>query len=229
MKKDIKEKLNKLQQMIVSDKEFNDELRGQVKLHHNYFNNGDKDGLTPQLVIQCHVIGGGFPQKRQWVIMLLGIDNFENKKYEAFFNAGAKLAEERKLIPMMVFMSSEAWARGFSTNDKEGKEAMSGKKKVSDFADKTEVLVTTGMTLDQRTNAVFIEMKRITGNNIMLGKEKYQDYDPKDPNKMQSNLLLEFYKGFAYVHAHGGKSSEEFGAIKFDGKGEMVKDDDKQS
>jgi hypothetical protein len=71
-------------------------------------------------------------------------------------------------------------------------------KEVSEYNDKQEIALVTGMTIDFRFNMSMTQIIRTKDNNIILGaNSNYNYYDEKlKKQSAVSNLLPEFFRGY---------------------------------
>lgn len=175
-----------LARLLIDDKEFNDILRDQVEFHKSFFKDGRKPGFIPMIEVYLNT-----NDKRKREVIVVAIADFTSEtKYQIMERIGETIFK-RGVKPIAIYFSSEAW---LSYGQKDLK---SFRKKVgtpSQDPNHQEVLMTTGMTIDGRTNMAVAQLKRI-GDSKILGDIQYNDYKGGKPNTT-SDLMETFFKGF---------------------------------
>lgn len=199
--------IKQMAEAVMSDKEFSQALHDVVSFVQGYFDKEQSKGMPAALHVFTRHRFGDSPER---IVILL--ENFPPpigaliSRYELMRIAGAKYFEEfvkakpsgKKCYPLAVFINSEAWARmeEKKENIKSFEEAKASIKH-RDFLtaeDKQEVLISAGMTLDNRNNLALSKINRLQDDTIMLSGTKFMEY--KKESTSGSDLLINFYRGF---------------------------------
>lgn len=173
---------------LMSDLEFNQLLSEQVK-HIEEFADGENEGIVPQIIVVSKRDVNGNRKKSIFFSpdMPMGDD-----KYKAMKMFGEKLFE-MEIDPIAIFMNTEAWMKECGKDEK-----ITGP--VSSYADKKEVAVISGLTIDGRTNFAMLDMKRDANNKIIaLDNKKVQNYKMGE-DSVKTNLLESIYTGYAFAY-----------------------------
>jgi hypothetical protein len=184
----LKNLKHKIAQEVMTDTEFNKLLSDRVK-QTKTFADRKVEGIIPEVFI----VGGTKKERKVSVLLIPELPEGE-AKYGAMHLLGEKLVEN-DIQPVAIFMTSEAWMKKCSSLEEFDKS-----RSVSSYADKQEIAVVAGLTIDGRTNMAFMEMKRDKDKKIVaLENEKVEKYK-KGKDGSQANLLESVYRGYAYAY-----------------------------
>jgi hypothetical protein len=178
--------LDKMLKKMVSDKEFNKELERITEMHKNYISKGKVKEFTPLLFVYTLDVETGKPGTTLIGTMFPDPDT----KREVMRKVGAHFRKENpKEYPMMVFLASEAWMSKQSADAKEFIQP-------SKAADKKEVIVTNGVTIDGRNNTSMISFtrNRLGKMHKKVAVELLPSKDAKDVYR--DSLTGEFFRGY---------------------------------
>lgn len=177
-------------QDMMSDDQFNELLYEQVELHRKYFVEKPSESFMPQMDIWLKERFEGEPER-----VLVAIANMGDERFKMMHMLGAKFYDEygtKGKHPVALFFTSEAWTRGI----KPGEDPETAVRP-SQSPDRQEVLITAGLTIDQRTNMAMISMERDKDNNIVLGGASVTPWKEGSASKIDAALPRSFYEGYA--------------------------------
>ncbi len=119
--------------------------------------------VSPALIVECKdgkalvFIFADFPD---------GID-----KHKLIFGVGRKVAEMKEFGPVeKIILTTEAWAKSFP-KDADLSEFRSGEKRVVDFADKVEIVISTSLDVNSKAEILSTDFIR-SGKYIDFSKPK---------------------------------------------------------
>lgn len=195
-----------LEDLKIKPEVLNELLSKKVtQILHDY--NG-KPGLIAELVIYTQA--DSTSELVPHILIFNEVGKTSKEKYNILYEAGKKFyhdvleSEDDALTtyPLVVFWTSEAYILELP-NEKALEARMA--KPVHDYADKREVIVTIGLTWDERSNSAFLEMKRDPKDDSMqLQIRHYNSYitgSKESPVIDQDNILKGFYKGIGVAGA----------------------------
>jgi hypothetical protein len=96
--------------------------------------------------------------------------------------------DEDGLAPIAIFFASEGWGAEYGPCDDKSV-------RPTNRADRKEIILILGMTMDGRTNLRIIDILR-GEDEVVLGKAKNVPYDESSKGHGQSDLLGMFFTGF---------------------------------
>jgi len=194
-----KQKRKKIIQDILGEKifttqEFNDGLVTHHEIERKQFLSNPMEERMPKLIIVIRKKHEG--KLSDEVIIFAIVDSFrdEKTKYETMFKIGQEVANKGYKFPVVVYLHSEAWMSFVTDREKfkNGDFIMP-----RDDPNHAEVLITTGMTIDGRTNVSSSEI--ITSQNKkarFLLEPSYTKYQTDSKNNNTSDLMKRFWVGY---------------------------------
>jgi hypothetical protein len=192
-----------MDQIIISNKEFNDLLDLNLDYLRDYFKGDKQTDYYPTLLLFSRTARY---EKLQMTIAVLADEAFDEKKYQIVSLAGIKFGADQPASEYIAaaYLCSEAWIRRF----KKG-EALPGHGRLDGYDDKIEVIGCIGMTVDGRGNFGTFKVRRDKKNRIFdLKAYQRQEYKETDTGQqgVRSDLLQAFWRGYAT-----GKLKKRFG------------------
>lgn len=179
---------NKLGELMLPTKEFNEEFQRHVKLCKLCVETGKIKSLAPRVVLVCAEEG----KERVTVLIGLGGMPDTNDEKRALFGKLGLVAASNDLKVVMAIFQSEAWT---VRCDKEGDwEKMP---RPSDHPDRVEVIVNVARSLDERNAMATIP---ITGRDadgaLVLGEPDVQIEEGDGEKEVKDSLLSSFFLTF---------------------------------
>lgn len=172
---------------VFSDTDFNKEMEDNAKFIQSCFEK-PTTGFMPMLVLYTNR-----NKRLVFAIEDIGETSEERHKllYDLMHQFGLKGSKEHGYVIAMFFMS-EAWVRG---------QTYKGEKiplPISQSPMKSEIVLSSGMTLDGRTNMLTIPMLRGEHRVVVLDLKHMQKtpYDPKTKDKLESFMLQAAFQGY---------------------------------
>lgn len=192
----------------LTDESFNDVLKVEVAAIQESFRKEEKKGMQPFFHVICFELGNPEPKHIQMDILVEGGDEeFRKYKNQAMEKAGAEIAKDRKTMPLMCFLTTEAWMRHFDNEETEKAWTAAGSPDEFPEMVTTETLITCGMTLDTRTNCASQIMHRTPSGIVFLGSEpNWMLCHAKEGAQSEAPILESFYRGFAKAYIQGGNT-----------------------
>lgn len=191
----------KPEQVVITNKEFNDLLEANLDYLKNYFKNQKRTGFIPSLMLYER---GNYHEKFGFTMIVLADDeDFDHRKYQIVSLAGIKYGQEEPAnqYTSVAFICSEGWMRHAQpVRDK----------MIADYDDKVEVIICMGMTVDGRVNHGTFKVRRDKKDRIfdlrVAKKFEYTD-GVSSKESARSDLLQAFWRGYA-----AGKLKSQFGS-----------------
>jgi hypothetical protein len=160
---------------LMSDEDFDNTL---VNITTEFFDDvtqAQYDGVSPTLFVY------GLSQKGTETINTKAVielgPTFIEEKQDILFNIGTKLLNEVGIVPLAVFIISEAYMTNLETEDK------------------IEAVVIAGRRIDGLSNMVTLKVGRDSDNNMLLSDAQY--VMSSDSSKADSPLLARVFVGVA--------------------------------
>lgn len=175
-------------QSFISNDEFNELLRDSIKMDQEYFDSGEQTGFIPQLKI----IGLKGDDGKRVATLIVLTDLTDDNKYDLMMSIGVKFALEGQHAPVCALFTTEAWVRTYTPEEQRGENF----KQPSAYPDKQEALITSGLTIDGRANMATTKINRLKGNVISLGTSHILEYDPKERQGVDPQILRKFFLGY---------------------------------
>ena len=174
------EQLREIGRCIISDDAFNGHLETAIEMVKSLAE-GEEE-LTPHLIL-LHPD----PEKEYSVTVVAADVGFdETNKYMVYQQMGHRYATGNKKAVMAFFLMTEAWQS--HTPGTEPRLA----------ADRQEVLIVSGMTVDGRTNMAIIQVGRDGRNRFVAGETMTLLYGTDEAAAFSENkLLVSFVRGYA--------------------------------
>lgn len=167
------------------DLDFFDLMQGELRFNVERIKEGTDSFIPRLMIISADKDKDG---KRELIPVFFA--EFGDDRHKMMMGLGAKFAMDKpKFQPAAVCMTTEAWIRQ-AKSDKEYQEHINSGKRVSDYDDKEECLITFGCTFDFRQQAINIPIKRDDKGNIIDQKPKVMG------DSVENYLLHEFFKGY---------------------------------
>lgn len=172
---------------LVDDKKFNELLHEVVEQDRSYLSQEEETDFMPQLMVF-----GSKDETGKMPLTIIGLPGLdEDNKQDALMTAGSTFCEKGLYSPVAIFMSSEAWMGSLQPKDGDDEPIMP-----SEDPQRQEVIVTSGLTVDKRTNMAVTKITRVGEAGIIsLGTTQYHEYNGK-PN-IDVRLLSLFFVGYA--------------------------------
>lgn len=188
---------------VISNEELNATLHTLVKQHQEYYKSKHIKDFYPMV----HAFNrANFNEPLEGAIYQVISNEFEGEgKAEIVRELGKKHYEETKEGKggiVIAALSSEAW---LSNDDK----TIPSKDPL-----KKEVLVTSCLTLDYRSNMAVMEIKRDKDGIATLGEPIFFDYTESENITQKSNLLKNFFKGYSVAYVESKYDIPALGEVK---------------
>ena len=183
---------NKVSEMLLPTKLFNDDLKTHLGLVRRTVEKDKIDQFTPRLIVTSLEDKG---QKSMRVIGLAGFPDSNEEKCKVMSMLGLACAANDLKVIMAVF-ESEAWL----AEEKRDPKTIQAKEFVrpSERPDRQEVIIVAARSIDGRDAFATIP---ITGRNedksLILGKEKIQEFEEKGNATIKDSLLESFFIAMA--------------------------------
>jgi len=166
----------------ISDEAFSDQLKMNVRFVEDCFSKKPNKGFVPQFVAVTL-------DHKAVVMVIPDLPADSEERHKMMFDIGQKFQLNEQSFPVCIYMMSEAWMRG--QTDKDEKVQLP----IRDNPTKTECVVITGMTVDNRTNMAMLPMLRGTNGVVILKKPEVYEYEDGKEG-MVALLLQQFYRGY---------------------------------
>lgn len=177
----------KTAQMAISDDELNQSVKEHVEYIDRVFEKEKKKSFIPSLSVMSLKKYEG---KRKESLIVFA--DFDENRHKLLLNLGEQWGNSKQFFPVCVTLMSEAWTRSFKNMKEHTKD------KISDYNDKSEVIIVAAMTFDCRTSMAMIKIHRAKDNTIILDpKPMFNPYTGK--SLIETNLVANFYKGYQNV------------------------------
>lgn len=180
---------------VITSEEFNEGLHKHHEIERGEFLRQPLEERIPKLVIWIRNKNDDATNKDQMILCVLAgnFDSGENER-KMMMGLGAKVAEQGHRFPVAVYLQSEAWV---STSM--DKEAIKNGNYIEPRLDPnhTEVLMTSGMTIDGRQNMAISSIQTKGKKARFLLEPNYTDYKADNQIDLHSDLIKQFYLGYS--------------------------------
>ena len=162
------------------------ELKRLAYEHYEATRDTFKQHADEQIIPKLAVTIGENPHKRKTHLVFL--QDFDERRYDVLYSIGAKYGEDKEHVIATIFIS-EAWMTTRPVSDKSSLVAP------SKDPNRQEVVIICGMTIELKSYSMTIPIETDSRGKRSLGKPL------DDAADVQSNLLNEFWRGFALAFA----------------------------
>lgn len=177
---------------IVSDAEFDLLLDNQVQTIKEFITITKPKGIFPMMTVMLKKTHDSEPEFVG--VMFEELPEEHHLKFQRMRDIGAQVWREQSESgnhPVAVVLTTEAWAKIFDVTKGEAPEL---NKMLSEYPDKTEVLLVSGFTITKRSNVAMYDMHRDADQSITGIKLRFRS-GAEDSEDHESNLLLQFFVG----------------------------------
>ncbi len=184
---------------------FNERLHTHHEIERKGFLAKPEEQRIPKLVVIVQKVKEDKTTEEEVIICAFG-GGFEDtdSKYKVMMGLGAKIAEQNIKFPLLVFLQSEAWV----SIPKQTQEQVKNGDYIQPSKDpnRTEAIITAGMTIDGRTNFAMSTIIPKTEKARFLSEPNYMDYKVGAKGiESHSDLLKQFWLGYSgYLIMNGG-------------------------
>ena len=156
-----------------------------------YFSKPNK-GFQPMIILKTN-------RNHRIAMMVADLPGDSKQRHKMFHDILLKVGQDKKLkedhgLVFAIFMMTEAWLRG--QTEKGEKIALP----IADQPTKTEVMISSGMTIDGRVNMATYPMLRSSPDGVVVLDTKHAIVSPYDPktkgNQAVSFILQEAFRGY---------------------------------
>lgn len=175
-------------QKFITDLQFNNLMQKYVWKIRKNLNQNLADRIVPELFV---LQSADESEKPELLSIKLNPGRFNSDLGLQIRKAGQLVCKER-FAPVAIFLIMEAWTKQFDTNQPTIKQD----KPVEQYADKKEIMMVAGMTIDARVNLATMDIQRIKDNKIWLRNPTFELYDNSQKIEVYTNLLIQFHLGY---------------------------------
>jgi hypothetical protein len=185
---------HQLGQLLIPDDDFNSWLR--INTRQAMQRETGEISVTPTLLIirPLQLQAGSFEERYQVTLcpLLVGDDWGDREVRWNIMREMGRQCAQRGEAPAAIFHVAEAWSKAIRTEE-EAQQALWDT--VASFPDKEEVLVVSGLSIDQRVNMALCKIERDPEDYMLFSEPNWMEYSAEEPVG-QADMLVEFYLGF---------------------------------
>lgn len=186
----VSDSARELGKMMVSDEEFSQFIDKEIEFNKSTITSGT-DGMAPRIILYTKKSNNA-----PWEIGYCAFADFPDvdNRRETFEKMGYEFAKQKpdgkRFYPMVAIMTTEAWVKSMTPEEVKERDEAEKPKMVSEYADKKEVIITAGITLDGREQTATMDITRDDKNNMIAGELMKM-------TSTENFLLRAFMGGFA--------------------------------
>lgn len=170
---------------ILPDEKFEEFLTKKIDVVLDELKQGKTKGLMPDLMV---FFKDNFDS--EFTVTPVFFADLDDNRHKVFEELGARMYQEKKgtrMQPMAVIFTCEAWMRVGPIADST---------KVSDYEDKQECIIISGLALDGRANVCTIQCSRTDDGFLKAGEIKQIHANDKDSGQVSPYILGKFFDGW---------------------------------